>query len=237
MLRLLILIFALAAGAGAAWLTFSAPAARVADAPGPDLPPEVPTVTVLVAARAFAPGETLDPEGLRWQQWPVESGTDDLVVKTDDAGSIDDLAGVLVRREFLPGEPIRKAKLADGAGFLASLLPTGKRAVAVRISAENAAGGFVLPNDFVDVIFTRTRSADSGTAMESASRTLLRNIRVLAIDQTVEEGGDGGLSTLGKTATLELTPDQVETLMSAGASGTLSLSREDTWSRLAVFHA
>jgi pilus assembly protein CpaB len=101
----------------------------------------------------------------------------------------------------------------------------GKRAVAVRISAENSVGGFVLPNDRVDVLLTIAPSGKS----EHFTRTILRNVPVLAIDQTVDdrinnEKSRGNAVVIGKTATLELDPSQVEILVSSEATGTISLA-------------
>ena len=122
------------------------------------------------------------------------------------------------------GEPIREAKLvnAKGSGFMAAILPSGMRAVSTQISPETGAGGFILPNDRVDVILTPrgNRDADKGGV---SSETILRNIRVLAIDQTVEEK-NGQKVVVGKTATLELLPSQAETLALSQQIGTLSLA-------------
>ena len=138
----------------------------------------------------------------------------------------------MVRSQFVAGEPIRESKLArPESGFLSAILPGGKRAIAVRISADTTAGGFILPNDRVDVIQTQSQAASGNLAAETVSRTILTNVKVLAIDQTVDdqktaENGEAGGETVvvGKTATLELDPVQVEQITSAEASGTLSLA-------------
>jgi pilus assembly protein CpaB len=130
---------------------------------------------------------------------------------------------------FVAGEPIREAKLvnAKGSGFMAAILPTGMRAVSTQISPETGAGGFILPNDRVDVILTRRdTNADKtggGGGESKTSETVLSNIRVLAIDQNVEEK-NGQKVVVGKTATLELTPGQSETLVLSQQIGTLSLA-------------
>src|SRR6201993_1438860 len=118
------------------------------------------------------------------------------------------------------GEPIREENFTPRhAGYLATVLPSGKRAMAVRISAESTAGGFILPNDRVDVLHSDGKSP--------VSHTILSNVRVLAIDQVVDETEkkENSKSTvIGKTATLELDPSQAEILTAAQAAGTLSLS-------------
>jgi pilus assembly protein CpaB len=113
----------------------------------------------------------------------------------------------------------------NGGGYMAAILPSGMRAISTEISTETGAGGFILPNDHVDVILTRRdREAEkaSGTEVHS-SETILNNIRVLAIDQNVEEK-NGQKVVVGKTATLELAPHQAETLALAHQLGSLSLA-------------
>jgi pilus assembly protein CpaB len=136
--------------------------------------------------------------------------------------------GSIARVPFSDGEPIREAKLirADGSGYMAAILPTGMRAVSTDISPETGAGGFILPNDHVDVILTRRdRDAEqsNGGVETHVSETILNNVRVLAIDQTVEEK-NGQRVVVGKTATLELSPPMAERLALAHQLGTLSLA-------------
>ena len=136
-------------------------------------------------------------------------------------------AGAIARAPFVAGEPIREAKLikANGSGYMAAVLDKGMRAVSTEISPETGAGGFILPNDRVDVILSRRdREAEkAGAAETQVSETILSNIRVLAIDQTLGEK-DGQKVVIGKTATLELTPRQAETLALSRQLGTLSLA-------------
>src|SRR2546425_4214108 len=108
---------------------------------------------------------------------------------------------------------------------MAAILPTGMRAVSTEISPETGAGGFILPNDRVDVILSRRpKDADRKADAEPASsETILTNVRVLAIDQTVEEK-NGQRVVVGKTATLEVSPRQAETLALSRQLGTLSLA-------------
>jgi pilus assembly protein CpaB len=114
---------------------------------------------------------------------------------------------------------------AKGSGFLAAVLTKGMRAVSMEVSAENGAGGFILPDDHVDVLLTRRdKGAEKLTGVEKfTSESILRNVRVLAIDQAVEEKA-GQKVVVGKTATLELNPDQAETLEVSRQLGTLSLA-------------
>ena len=108
---------------------------------------------------------------------------------------------------------------------MAAVLPGGMRAVSTEISPETGAGGFILPNDRVDVILSRREKNPDRTNPTDVivSEIVLSNIRVLAIDQAPREK-DGQNSVVGKTATLELKPAQAEILARARQSGTLSLA-------------
>jgi len=172
-------------------------------------------------------GQAISPGDMQWQAWPASTASGNFIRKTDRPAAIENLAGQIARAPFVAGEPIREVKLvnAKGSGFMAAILPRGMRAVSTQISPETGAGGFILPNDHVDVILTRRdREAEksSGTEIQT-SETVLSNIRVLAIDQSIEEKG-GQKVVVGKTATLELTPSQAETLTLAQHLGSLSLA-------------
>ena len=220
MFRVLVLMGALAAGGVAAWLSFglqldSAPAATLAASAA-----QIKTQEVLVAAVDLAQGAALSDQELRWQDWPEDALNPAFISRSGRPKAIEELAGSMVRHAMAAGEPIRAGKLADkDAGYLAALLPSGKRAVAVRVSAESAAGGFILPNDRVDVLHT---GGNSG----GRSRAILTNIRVLAIDQST--GGSEADTAIGKTATLELDPAQAEAIAGAQTSGSLSLALRAT---------
>ncbi len=220
--RVLVLAVALIAGSGAAYL-----ALNLQPASGPETvaAPVVPMTDVLVAAANIPPGASLSNRNVRWQAWPNNAVNEAFINKDAQSDAIEVLTGTVVRSQFYDGEPIREGKLARAeSGFMSAILPTGMRAVAVRVSAQTSAGGFILPNDRVDVILTDDQPpANGGSEREIISYTLLQNVRVLAIDQTVEEQ-DGERVVVGKTATLELDPAQVETIAAAEEAGSLSLS-------------
>ena len=188
---------------------------------------QLETVDVLIAKSDIPMGQVLSPAEVQWQSWPASASSGNFIRKNARPQAIEDLAGMIARVPFVAGEPIREAKLvnAKGSGFMAAILPTGMRAVSTQISPETGAGGFILPNDRVDVILTRRDSNPdkSGGGDLKTSETVLTNIRVLAIDQNVEEK-NGQKVVVGKTATLELTPGQAETLVLSQQSGSLSLS-------------
>jgi pilus assembly protein CpaB len=224
MFRVLLLMIALAAGGAAAWLALVMRSEPAVATIVPTLPPP-PTQDVLVAAADLGKGQTLTRENMRWQSWPASAVSPAYVNRSARVDAIETLAGSIVRSAMISGEPIRDEKLVPvNAGFLSAMLPSGKRAMAVRVSAENTAGGFILPNDRVDVLHTVTSEGK-----ERVSRTILRNVPVLAIDQSVDERSrDEKVKAkavfVGKTATLEVDPRQAEILAAGEATGTLSLA-------------
>src|SRR5215212_5147222 len=154
--QLAVLGVALAAGGAAALMMRGAP--QPPPAPAVVAPPAAPQVEVLVAATDLPMGQALKATDLRWQAWPTETGGGTLITKSDAPGNIiEDLSGSIVRNAFFNGEPIRRDKLVKGpGGFMSAILPAGMRAVAISIDnrGSTSAGGFILPNDRVDVIRT-----------------------------------------------------------------------------------
>ncbi len=218
--RIVVLTVAIAAGGVAAML-----AGRSDPPPAPKVEvPRFDTVDILVAKADIPRGQVVSPADVYWQAWPSTTASGNFIRKTDRPKAVENLNGMIVRTPFVAGEPIREAKLVNskGSGFMAAILPSGMRAISTQISPETGAGGFILPNDRVDVILTPRGNRDAG-AGGSSSETILRNIRVLAIDQTIEEK-NGQKVVVGKTATLELLPGQAETLALSQQLGTLALS-------------
>jgi pilus assembly protein CpaB len=218
--RILVLGVALAAGGGAALMMRGGtkPAPVAAPVPAP------PKIEVLVAATDLPLGQALKAENLRWQAWPEESAAP-LIKKSDSPGASDELVGSIVRNPMLAGEPVRREKLVKGAGgYMSAILPSGMRAVAISIDNRGAssAGGFILPNDRVDVISTTQADGEGGPGSMTSS-IILTNIRILAIGQTVQER-NGEKVVTGETATLELTPGQSEMIVLAQKVGQLSLA-------------
>ncbi len=173
--------------------------------------PQIELEEVLVAVRDIPLGTSLRDEMLEWRQWPKEGIVEGYIVRDqapDGLGLSDKPA--LVRTPFFEGEPIREAKLGrSGEGYMSAILPAGKQAIATSISTATSAGGFILPNDHVDVIMTRRD--DSNGDGEFITETILENVKVLAIDQTIEEK-NGEPVVVGETATLQLSPDQAKIL-------------------------
>src|SRR5450432_4650496 len=221
--RIVVLTIALGAGGVAAYLASGSdnkplPAEPVA---------QLQTVDVLVAKTDIGLGQTVTPEDLQWQTWPAATASNSFIRRSDRPDATTQIAGSIARAPFIAGEPIRDPKLvkANGSGFMAAILPTGMRAVSTEISPETGAGGFILPNDRVDVILSkREKNPDrTGPADVVNSEIILPNVRVLAIDQAPKEK-DGQNAVVGKTVTLELKPEQAETLARSRQSGTLALA-------------
>ena len=146
--------------------------------------------------------------------WPKDGTSTGYILPRDRPSAATDLAGTIARGTFFIGEPITESKLVHAdRGFLSAILPAGKRAAAIKITAGTSAGGFILPNDRVDVIMAHKVSGPGPTPGTTLDRfeteTILSNIRVLAIDQQVEEK-NGDKVVIGQTATIELTPEQAE---------------------------
>jgi len=218
--RVLVLVVALIAGGAAAYLSFNPPVEP------PVLPPQVvetiPTSEILVVSGDVGPGATLNAENVRWEEWPSSAINPAFISRESQPDAIQEIDGTIVRSQFYDGEPVRDGKLVRAdSGFMSAILPSGKRAVAVRVSAQSTAGGFILPNDRVDLIHTVNQNSDGQSRF--VSKTLLSNIRVMAIDQTIEEQ-NGERVVVGKTATLELSPSEVELVASAEKEGSLSLA-------------
>jgi pilus assembly protein CpaB len=223
--RILVLAVALAAGGAAAFIIGSDEEKKPEVVAAPE--PKFDTVDVLIAKADIGMGTAMSGQDLQWQAWPAATTGDSYITKKDRPNAIEELNGAITRAPFTGGEPIREAKLirANGAaGFMAAILPSGMRAVSTEISPETGAGGFILPNDRVDVILSRRpKDNDRSGSASPSSETILTNVRVLAIDQTVEEK-NGQRVVVGKTATLEIAPRQAETLTQSRQVGTLSLA-------------
>jgi pilus assembly protein CpaB len=217
-----IAVLVLALGAGGLAVLFMS---RIEQPPAPaPAPPRIATVEILVAKTDIEAGLKLTPDKVEWREWPETAASSEYIRKTDSSAASTEIAKFMARTPFSPGEPILRTKLigANGSGYMAALVKRGMRAVATEITTEAGVAGFILPNDHVDVVLTRLDKT-AGGKNEGKSETILANVRVLAIDQTAEEK-NGQRVIVGKTATLEVTDIQAETLTLARRLGTLSLT-------------
>lgn len=229
--RMIVLAVALTAAALAAYLASGMMVKKVPNVVAVDAPKPV-TVDVLLATRDLAPGERLAGGALEWRPWPRDS-VGSLITRDSKPDAMDEMSSARARQPIYAGEPIVERKLVTEAngGFMSAILPQGMRAISVAISEHSAVSGFILPNDRVDVIVTRTYDSSSqagGNALKQKRaiiETVLRNVRVLAINQTFRQDGDDKVTVPeGRTAVLELDPRQTEIITKAEALGELSLA-------------
>ena len=209
--RLIILTVAVAAAGGAGYV-----AKKMVVPPPPvviDSGQKAPAIAledVLVLSGDVPMGDALG-NNIKWERWPADGINPNFITRLNAPDAIDKLKGSVARVAMYQGEPLRRSKLiGEGQSFMSSILPSGTRAVATSIAADTSAGGFILPNDYVDVIMTRRADQANGASGGFITETIIKNIRVLAIDQTIQESEDGKKTRVGQTATLELTPQQAE---------------------------
>lgn len=220
--RILVLVAAIAAAGIAALLVrnFMGTQSEAEAAPKMELS------QVLVAARDVEVGTRLTVSDVRWMDWPKTAVNTSFITQEMQPTAIDEVAlGAVARSPLTSGQPITGQNVvrAEGGGFMAATLSAGKRAYGIELNAERGAGGFILPNDRVDVIMTRKLGQGSSGEDNYQAITVLRNVRVLAVDQTAEDDADSK-AIVGKTATLEVSEREAETLALADALGDLSLT-------------
>jgi pilus assembly protein CpaB len=222
--KLMLLIGALIVAIGTAFAARSlftgasapqAQAAQPAVAKGPK---------VLVAQRALPVGTIITADAMSFQAWPKDMVQDAYFL--DGEADIGKLMGTVVRFQITAGQPVTQGALvAPGdRGFLAAALGAGMRAITIPVSAKTGVAGFVFPGDRVDLMLTQTVKGE-GTPLKAAE-TILRNIRVLATDQSTETEKVEGKTVVRafRTVTLEVTPRIAEKVAVAQTIGTLSLS-------------
>jgi pilus assembly protein CpaB len=221
--KLLLLLGALVIAIGtalAARSMFAGASAPQAEA----APPVAQGPKVLVAQRALPVGTIITADAIAFQAWPKEMVQDAYFI--DGEADMTKLLGTVVRFPTTAGQPLTQGALvAPGdRGFLAAALGAGMRAVTIPVSAKTGVAGFVFPGDHVDLVLTQSVKGE-GQPLK-ASETVLRNLRVLATDQSTEtETADGKTVVRAfRTVTLEVTPRIAEKVAVAQTIGTLSLS-------------
>ena len=236
-IRIVILLVAAVAAIAAAFLVRSMQASDAAPAPIAPIAyqaeptvaaPVEPTLKVVVASQDLRVGQFITPGLLVWQAWPDDAIATSFYRDEDAPDAIPALEGAVVRTDMKAGEPLTAAKVVHPgeAGFMAAVLTPGMRAVSVEISSETAAGGFIFPNDHVDVLLTFSVDVEQpqGVTSETAIDTVLRNVRVLAIDEYYLpfDGQTAGQALVGHRATLELTHEDAMVLLVAQEKGDIS---------------
>lgn len=236
MRRILIILFALTAGLGTLVLLESNRPEPVAVDAAPAR--QADTVQVLVYAQDLPRGTLIDAASLHWQEQLRSAVSDEaLTSDTPEAALPADVLNKLVRRDILQGEWIRRSDLLDrSSSFMALTLEPGTRAVGLAVTTQKLAGGFILPEDRIDIIHTVSGDFDNDGRQGSLSQTILENVRVLAVgdtpasrvafrtagEQAVVNTSDVNLK--GDTITLQLTDNEAEVLFTALASGQVSLA-------------
>lgn len=179
------------------------------------------TVEVLVADGLIGSGAFLTADNLRWQPWPKEAVSAGLITQSEM--SEQDLAAAVARQPIMPDEPITEGKIVrpGSGGFLAAVLQPGRRAVSILVTRATGNAGLIFPGDFVDLVLTQRLPGGGDGAERVAGETVLRQVRVLAIDQTMSPPD---APQLAQTVTLEVTPEQAQRLAVAQQLGDLALS-------------
>ncbi|WP_421761182.1 Flp pilus assembly protein CpaB [Devosia sp.] len=229
--RIILLLVALLAGGLAAFLATRGDAPQTVEVAGPTQIVQEAKAQILVAKTVIGVGQRLSAETVEWQDWPELAVRPEYVNKQALPDALDQMSGAVARFEFFPGEPIMEAKLVrTEQGYMSAVLAQGMRGVSVQVDPGAAAGGYIMPNDRVDIVLSHASSNNS-----TQSETILTNIKVLAIDKRLGETGTTGqpkdpadptADVFQQTAiaTLELTPAQGELVINATKVGTLSLA-------------
>lgn len=239
-MRIIILLLALVAAGGAAFLVLQLSKPQVVtqtvtQAETVVQEREVSEVQVLTVSRDFIVGETIKSEDLQWSPWPKANLVEGFYVYTVVPASREELNGAVVKTALYKGEPLlpQKVVIKGEQGLLSAMMSPDMRAVSIEISAESASGGFVLPNDRVDLILTYDQRSqpERGVSERTIANTIIQNVRILAIDQNFAVNVEGEATRLGSTATIEVTPREAELVAMAQRVGkvTLALRPLDTF--------
>ena len=189
-----------------------------------------PSKSVLVARADIRRGQILRADEMVWQVWP-EGGIDKNYVVLGGEQKPDSFAGWVANNPIASGEPITKTKIIKpgNRGFLAAVLRPGMRAISVPVTVTSGISGFIFPGDEVDLMLTYAVPAPTAAGDDKkanydhkAAQTVLRNIRVIAIDQRLES--KAGEAVPAHTATFEVTPKESEVILLASEIGKLSLT-------------
>jgi pilus assembly protein CpaB len=186
------------------------------------------TAPVVVAAQPLARGVALNPTLLKVVRYPQDSVP---------PGALSDITQAtaggqrLVLRAFAANEPILESRITTPGGRLnlSAAMTQGMRAVTFRSNDVAGVAGFVLPGDRVDVMLTRA-GGDGAQAM--ITQVLAQNIKVLAVDQLADDSAD--TPVVATAITIEVTPEQAQTIRLAEAVGSVSLALRQVSDQLPV---
>ena len=183
---------------------------------------------VLVARKALPVGTIVDAESLSFQAWPKELVQNAYYTEGAPDADVTKLLGTVVRNAVTAGQPLTRGSLVgpNDRGFLAAALGPGMRAVTVPVTKASGVAGFVFPGDRVDLVLTQQVTGGGEGAPLKVSETIVRNLRVLATDQRIDQkNADGKVEAkYSENVTLESTPRIAEKIAVAQSMGSLSLS-------------
>jgi pilus assembly protein CpaB len=183
---------------------------------------------VLVAAKDIQVGEKMVAGSIIWKEWPQDNVLEAMITREEKQDADTAMAEFRAIVPMFEGETINEKKLVDpkGGSFMSAVLPKGMRAISVAISDRSSAGGFILPNDRVDVILTRKLSSGTSGNQLVKSETVISNVRVLAINQTFRQAKEGEEVAIkgNETATIEITLQQAEIIARVESEGELALA-------------
>jgi pilus assembly protein CpaB len=220
--RLLVLLLAAGAAGVVALMVRGFVGGGTKEASAKPAPAPVAITQILVAATRLDPGKPITADQVRWQGWPQKAVDGSFIRQTPGTSPALLVAGMVVRAPMVEGEPVTYAKIvkSQGAGFMAATIAPGMRAISIPVSVASVAGGFILPNNRVDIMLTLVTGDNPKRGI---TRTVLADVRVVAIDQSADKPDQKAVADI-KTVTLELTPEQARTVATAQAMGLLSLT-------------
>lgn len=207
---LLLVMLSIAMGVGAAWVANNWVQGRMSS----DTVADAGNSAAMSAAINIPYGTKIEARHVRSVSMPKESIPDGAIL------TIEDVEGKVATAEILSGEILLKGRFVDHntGSTLAALVEENKRAVTVRVDDVVGVAGFLLPGNFVDVLATRLERSTKRAVTE----TILRNIKVLAVDQTART--DDNDPVVVRAVTLEMTPKQAEVLVKRKEEGTIQLT-------------
>ena len=176
---------------------------------------KIETAMILVAPTPIQPGDTITIDKLAWKEWPLLSINPQYITKEDKV-DLKVLDGAVARYPILEGEPIIMSNVikTDGKSILAAVIRPGMRAVSVPYTKIVNAPALIAPGDLIDVVIPQKSSKQvvNANSENFVGQTIIRGVRVLAVDETIEKSSSGKDLSTPKTLTLEVTPQQAELL-------------------------
>jgi pilus assembly protein CpaB len=210
---LIMLVIALTLAGGAAWIANRWVESQTG---GKSAPVAQNTVRVYVASTNIPFATRIEKTHFKLTEWPKDNVPKEAFTEADTAADPNAILGKITQRDFFAGEIMLKPQIKEhlGGSTLSALIQQGMRAVSVRVNDVVGVAGFILPGNKADII----TSTDNG----DRTFTLLKNVKILAIDQIASTDRDK--PAVVRALTLEVTPKQAETLVHAMKNGSLQFT-------------